>query len=447
MATKAKVLIVEDQNNEREALERLLRLNNLDVIGESTVKEALSHVEDRPDMVLTDLRLGKESGLELLQQWKKQRPETPFLVLTGFGEVDAAVNAMKMGAEDFLDKPTDPDELLMLVKRGIKKHHKSMMRSELEPSIQREDGFESIIGCSAPLREAIRQARRAAVAESTVLVLGESGTGKELLAEAIHRNSCRREGPFVPVNIAAVPENLVESELFGHVKGAFTGALDSRDGRFQAADGGTLFIDEIGDFAPASQAKLLRVLESSLVTQVGSNEGRRVDVRVVAATSRDLASMVEEGKFRGDLYYRLNVIQLRLPPLRQRSDDIPMLVKHFLDVKAGMIDRPAPEIDDDLMKFLCEHEWPGNVRQLANSLESMVVLCEGDTLTIEDLPPDVQQAYEHPDEDIQIPAGIPLQELERIAIEQTLKEFDGNRTRTAEALGISVRTLQRKLNQ
>jgi len=446
MSDQAMILVVEDKSAEREALARMLRVKRFEVIEAAGAMEALEHVDDRPDVVLSDLRLGRESGLDLLRQWKAQRPETPFVLLTAYGEVGSAVQAMKFGAEDYLAKPVDPDELLVLTQRCVKQHRDSIVRGELETSIKREDGFDSIIGSSEPICETIRQARRAALADSTVLVTGESGTGKELLAEAIHQHSCRRDGPFVPVNMAAVPENLVESELFGHVKGSFTGAADSREGRFQAAHGGTLFIDEIGDFAPASQAKLLRVLESSIVTQVGSNDGREVDVRVVAATSRDLSELVDVGEFRGDLFYRLNVIQLRLPPLRERRDDIAMLVKHFLRLKANLVDRPAPSVSNDLMEFFVTHDWPGNVRQLANCLESMVVLCERDELTVSDVPHDVLEKRSDVSEDIVVPPGTSLDELERAAIEQTLDECGGNRKQTAESLGISTRTLQRKLN-
>ena len=305
-------------------------------------------------------------------------------------------------------------------------------------------GFETVIGQSQPMVEMFENARRAALADSTVLITGESGTGKELIASAIHRNSPRRQGPFVTVNMAAVPENLVESELFGHVAGAFTGATEPRIGRFETAHQGTIFIDEIGDFKLESQAKLLRVLENRTVTPIGSNDDRAVDVRVVAATSRDLEWMVETETFREDLYYRLNVVNLHLPPLRDRRDDIRVLVSYLTRQICRELNRPIPRLDRQLQKFLEAHDWPGNVRQLRNALESMVVLASSDVLTLEDLPATVRQGTRSA-RSVVIPPNTRLHDLERQAVQQTLAHKKGNRTHAARALGISVRTLQRKL--
>jgi DNA-binding NtrC family response regulator len=280
--------------------------------------------------------------------------------------------------------------------------------------------------------------------DSTVLITGESGTGKELIAQAIHQNSPRREASFVTVNMAAVPLHLVESELFGHVKGAFTGATESRVGRFELANRGTIFIDEIGDFALASQAKLLRVLENRTITPIGSNDDRQVDVRVVAATSRNLETLIGESKFREDLYYRLNVVNLELPPLRERRDDIPLLTDHLLRELAEQLGRRPPAVDRPLREFLETHEWPGNVRQLRNALESMLVLSTADKLTMEDLPAMLRHAPSVGG-DLQIPRGMSLDDMERQAIEKVLARHAGNRTHAAADLGISVRTLQRKL--
>lgn len=308
-----------------------------------------------------------------------------------------------------------------------------------------QSAFSRIIADSPTMRDAIDRARRAARTESTVLVVGESGTGKELIAEGIHRSSRRRHGPFVVVNMAAIPETLVESELFGHVKGAFTGANTDRIGRFQAADGGTLFIDEIGDFPLESQAKLLRALESLSVTPVGSCRDRTVDVRVVAATSRDLRKMLRDGTFREDLYYRLNVITLQLPPLRERDGDVQLLIEAFLEQLCIHNERPLLAVDPELMHFLETFDWPGNVRQLRNCLESMVVMARGELLTLDDLPPHLHRQAGGLEDDIRIPPGTSLETVERKAILQALDHFRGNRLQAAESLGISVRTLQRRL--
>jgi transcriptional regulator with PAS, ATPase and Fis domain len=291
-----------------------------------------------------------------------------------------------------------------------------------------------------------RQVARVAQTDSIVLIRGESGTGKELVAEAIHRTSGRKNGPFITFNIAAVPENLIESELFGHVKGAFTDACNERIGKFEAAASGTLFIDEIGDLQLASQAKLLRVLENRKVTPVGGNQSRQVDVRVIAATNRDLEAMVTDRRFREDLYYRLNVICISTPPLRERSDDIPLLVRHFLEASSRSYRCSCPQIDRELANYLNAYDWPGNVRQLRNCIESMVVLADSDTLTIDDLPATVRDTHRRTCP-IEIPSGMTLNELERTAIEQALNRFRGNRTHAARSLDISVRTLQRRMKQ
>jgi DNA-binding NtrC family response regulator len=291
------------------------------------------------------------------------------------------------------------------------------------------------------------QIERVAETEATVLITGESGTGKELVAEAIHRRSQRSHGPLSAVNMAAVPDTLVESELFGHVQGAFTGAATDRTGRFEGADGGTLFIDEIGDLRLTSQAKLLRVLENRRITPVGGDKSREVDVRVVAATNKRLETMVADGRFREDLYYRLNVVMIRLPPLRERREDIPVLVRHFLGELCETYGRPMPDMDNQLEEFLAQHDWPGNVRQLRNSIESMMVLADSRPLTRDDLPAMVRERQHRPENLLDLPIDMTLEELERAAIRQSLRRFDDNRTRAARSLGISVRTLQRKLKK
>src|SRR5437773_2118020 len=374
MKRKHRILVVEDKQHERLAIARLLWQEDYEVLLAENPQQASGFLDEEVDLVISDLRMGEHSGIDLLRLWKKRRPTTPFVVITAHAEVNSAVEAMKFGAEDYLTKPVNPDELLMLIARCIEFHRKDETIRQLQERLDERLGFEKMIGSSRTILEVFEQARMAAQADCTVLVTGESGTGKELVAEALHHNSPRRHGPFMTVNMAAVPEHLVESELFGHVKGAFTGALAARTGRFEAAHGGTLFIDEIGDFALASQAKLLRVLENHVVTPVGSNDDKQVDVRAIAATSRRLEDMVKNGGFREDLYYRLNVVTIHLPALRERREDIPLLAAHFLKIFCGNHGKPEPEMDPALMDFLENFSWPGNVRQLRNVIENMVVL-------------------------------------------------------------------------
>lgn len=446
MTRQATILVVEDNSNERDAMVRLLRTKGYATLTAANPEEANAFLGENVNLVVSDLRMGEHSGMDLLRLWKTRRPEVPFIMVTAYGEVDSAVDAMKLGSEDYLNKPVNPEELLIIIERCLTASRQEETIRQLRERLDERLGFENIIGRSKEILEVFDQARRAAKVESTVLITGESGTGKELIAEAIHQNSPRSEAPFVTVNMAAVPENLVESELFGHAKGSFTGATSARVGRFEAANEGTLFIDEIGDFALTSQAKLLRVLENRTVTPIGSNDDREIDVRVVAATSRNLEQMIRNGEFREDLYYRLNVVTLNLPALRDRRDDIPLLVQYFLKTLCQSTDRPMLSLDPGLLHFLEKHPWPGNVRQLRNCLESMVVLAKDDTLTMDDLPATVDGMNLSID-DLEIPVDTTLDELERAAIIQALDRSDGSRTQAAEQLGISVRTLQRRIKE
>lgn len=441
---KPRILIVEDNDIEREALARLLRQLNYDVEVAQNPERALGYLDDDIDLIVSDLRMGDNSGIDLLRFWKNRRPKTPVILMTAHGDVSTAVEAMKLGAADYLTKPVNPEELLIVIARCIEFYQKDEKIRQLQERLDEHLGFEKIIGSSKAILEIFEQARRAAQTDCTILVTGESGTGKELIAEALHQNSSRKEGPFVTVNMAAVPEHLAESELFGHVKGSFTGAMAARVGRFEAAHRGTLFIDEIGDFALASQAKLLRVLENHTVTPVGSNDDRKVDVRVVAATSRNLEAMVRNGTFREDVYYRLNVVTLHLPPLRQRQEDIPLLVAYFVKSIGAAHNRADLTVEPDLMRFLESYEWPGNVRQLRNTLESMIVLASDNVLRLSALPSQLENdpRLDHARLDSQ---SVSLKDLQRAAVEKALADCHGHRTHAAAALGISVRTLQRKL--
>jgi len=444
MKPKYRILVVEDMQHERLAIARLLWQEDYEVVLAENPQQASGFLDDEIDLIVSDLRMGEHSGIDLLRLWKKRRPTTPFILITAHGEVNSAVEAMKLGAEDYLTKPVNPDELLILIARCIEYQRKDETIRQLQERLDERLGFEKMIGSSRAIRDVFDQARMAAQADCTVLVTGESGTGKELVAEALHQNSPRRNGPFMTVNMAAVPEHLVESELFGHVKGAFTGALAARTGRFEAAHCGTLFIDEIGDFALSSQAKLLRVLENHTVTPVGSNDDKTVDVRAIAATSRRLEEMVKEGRFREDLYYRLNVVTIHLPALRDRREDIPLLTAHFLKTFGASHGKTDLQIDAALMEFLETFSWPGNVRQLRNVVENMVVLARGDTLSLDNLPASLEiDPLLESGRFAQGPTS--LVALQRSAVEKALVECNGHRTRAAESLGISVRTLQRKL--
>src|SRR5687768_6820815 len=447
MSTAGRILVVEDHESERRAVMQILKSEGFTVFGAENADKALGYIDENMDVVLSDLQMGDVSGIGLLQLWKQRKPDTQFILLTGHSSIPTAVEAIKGGAYDYLMKPIHPEELILLIKRAIDAMSKDREIDNLRRRLDQKFGLDQIVGQSRQMRDVFAKIQRAAPVDSTVLILGESGTGKELVAQALHHNSTRKKGPFVAVNCAAVPATLVESELFGHVRGAFTGATDRRMGRFEQADGGTLFIDEIGDFELGLQAKLLRVLETLTVTPVGGHEDRKVDVRVLAATSRDIRKMVEEGKFREDLFYRLNVVQVVLPPLRDRPDDIPILVEHFLREISENKHTPPRRISPEVMRRFQQYRWPGNVRELRNTLESMMVLADGDTLTERDLPERIAESAPQLTTTKEIPTGMTMEELERLAIMRALDQYGGNRTHAANRLGISVRTLQRKLRQ
>jgi DNA-binding NtrC family response regulator len=452
-----RILVVEDQESERRALERVLRLAQYDVATANSAEEALDWRDQKIDLVISDLRMGGKSGIDLLLDWKAVHPRTPFLLATAFGDVDSAVRCMKLGAYDYLTKPIDPERLLSIVQTAINDVlagpapaappvapppiTTAAAAADFKPA-----GFGPLIGGSRSMQEVFERIRRVAITDSIVLILGESGTGKELVAAAIHRESLRASGPYVAVNMAAIPAHLVESELFGHIRGAFTGATDARIGRFEVADGGTIFIDEIGDFEPVAQAKLLRVLESYTVCPIGSNEDRQVNVRVVAATSRNLKDLVGRGQFREDLFYRLNVVAISLPALRDRPEDIPLLAEVFLRESAQACGRGPMTIDSRLMHHLMSQQWPGNVRQLRNLIFSMVVMARSNTLNLADLPVELLGPAAAPQPQSEPSAAMQdLEAIERTHILATLSAHGGNRTHAAAALRISVRTLQRKL--
>ena len=446
MSNAGRILVVEDHETERRAVSQILKSEGFAVHGAENADKALGYIDENIDVVLSDLHMGDVSGLQLLQLWKKRRPETQFILLTGHSSVDSAVEAIKSGAYDYLTKPINPDELVLLIRRAVETQQKDKEIDNLRRRLDQKFGLDAIIGQSKPMKDVFAKIQRAAPVDCTVLILGENGTGKELVAQALHHNSPRKKGPFVAVNCAAVPATLVESELFGHVRGAFTGATDRRIGRFEQADGGTLFIDEIGDFELGLQAKLLRVLETLTFTPVGGHEDKKVDVRVITATSRDVPRMVQEGKFREDLYYRLNVVTVQLPPLRDRTDDISVLVDHFLKEISERKHISPHRLSPEVMRRFMAYRWPGNVRELRNKLESMMILAEGEVLTEKDLPAEILAGSPSGLISQEIPS-MSMEELEKLAIVKALEQCEGNRTHAAEKLKISVRTLQRKLRQ
>jgi len=442
--SKHRILVVEDGPGERDALARVLKLEGYEVATAHNPDHALTLLDQPISLVLTDLKMGARNGLDLMRSWHTRRPGTPFIVVTAYGDVDSAVSAMKLGACDYLTKPVNPTQLLELIRNCLAPHD-TVGLGPAAPPTDVTHGVERLIGVSAGMQRVREQVRRVAPSDTIVLIVGESGTGKEVVAEAIHAHSSHASKPFVVFDIAAIPDVLIESELFGHVKGSFNGATADRLGRFETADGGTLFIDEVGDFPLASQAKLLRVLETRIVQQVGGNQDRTVNARLIAATSRNLREMVQEKRFREDLFYRLNVVTIELPPLRERREDIPLLIHHFATRIAATIQKPLPSLTAELHGFLISYDWPGNVRELRNCLESMIVLSGSQELTMQDLPPNIRGGDGDEGDESSQAEKLQLSRLEKSVILQTLKRMEGNRTRAAEALGISVRTLQRRL--
>ncbi len=419
------ILIVEDRASLRRMMQRALRQEGYDVTtADSATAGCRLLAERRFDLVLTDLKLGDGTGIEVLAECRQQHPEVPVVVLTAFGTVQTAVEAMKLGAAEFLEKPVEIDDLYELAECYLG-GSRGAARFEVP-------GAPAIVGRHPKLSAALRLLKKVAATESTVLLTGESGTGKELFARAVHGLSPRASGPFVAVNCAAIPESLIENELFGHEKGAFTGASKRQKGRFERAAGGTIFLDEIGELEPQVQGKVLRVLEERTFEPIGGGSQVRADVRIVAATNRDLRSMVATREFRQDLYYRLDVFPIALPPLRERSSDVRHLARHLAGEISLRLALPRPEVSPDALELLEAQPWPGNVRQLANVLERAIILAEDRPLRAGDLRPLLEAD----------PAPSELQRLR-----DALSEAGGDKQRAAEALGISYRTLQRKVRQ
>ena len=449
MKEKPRILVVDDEESIRMMLRAVLEEEGYEIIEAADGPEAVKAVEQNPlDLILLDIRMTTMDGIETLTEIRKISPFVPVLMMTAYATVKTAVEALKAGAFEYLAKPLDIEELKILVQKALEYYRLREENLTLKERLGSRFDFSRIIGKGRKMKELFDFLAQVAPSEATVLILGESGTGKELVANAIHHNSPRTQQPFVKVACAALPETLLESELFGHEKGAFTGAIARREGRFQAAHRGTIFLDEVGEMSLAIQTKLLRVLQEREFEPVGSSRTAKVDVRVIAATNKDLGKEIKEGRFREDLFYRLNVIPIHLPPVRERKEDIPALANHFLSLYREKNKKEIKEISPKALDLLIRHDWPGNIRELENCLERAVIVARGELLAPADLPPAIQNLPAgKEDAEIPFPAGISLQEAEKALILKTLEDAGGNRSRAAEILGINRRTLQMKLKE
>lgn len=441
---RKRILVVDDDESLRWVTQAQLQQSGYEANAAADGKEALEKIRQvPPDLVITDLKMPGMSGLELLRKIRADYPEILVIMVTSFGTVENAVEAMKAGAYDYITKPVNMDELRLIVSRGLEHFDLKEEVRLLRSSLDQKYGFENILGRSKSLLYVLDMASRAAQATSTVLIRGETGTGKELLAKAIHFNSQRKDRPFVTINCGAIPKDLLESELFGHVKGSFTGAFANKRGKVELADGGTLFLDEIGELPLELQVKVLRLIQQGEVEKLGVTGVTKIDVRIIAATHRNLQAMVEDGVFREDLYYRLAVIPLELPPLRERADDIPELVEQFFLKAKEKQSRPDLVLPTRLLPYFGGYTWPGNVRELENIIERVVVLTRADEITLNDLP-DFLRRERLPVEvlHLDLPAhGISLEAVEKELIMRALEKFNGNQTHAAQYLDISRKTL------
>jgi DNA-binding NtrC family response regulator len=436
---KERILVVDDTPNTLEVLQRNLTSQGYQAFIASNAAEAIKILDVTPiDLVITDFKMPGVSGLDLVRHVRENFKETEVMMITGYPTIEGAVKAVKTGAEEYLTKPFTDEELFSAVRRALDKLH---VRRATEVRFHRtQPASYGLIGESEAMQKAFSAVTKAASTSATVLILGGSGTGKELLARAIHYSSPQASAPFVPVNCGAIPEGLLESELFGHIKGAFTGATETRAGFFQTADGGTIFLDEISETSLSMQVKLLRVLQDKEVCMVGSSRSRRVDVRILASTNKDLYSLVKKGVFREDLFFRINVITIEVPPLRERGDDILLLTQYFANKFAEELGKPAPRFSDNALQVLRNYNWPGNVRELENVIQRLVVMTDGDLIEVPDLPSLMRFSALRE-------TGLrrTLAEVEAEYIRNVLASVDGNKTRAAEILGIDRKTLREKL--
>ncbi|MEW6418698.1 MAG: sigma-54 dependent transcriptional regulator [Nitrospirota bacterium] len=448
------ILVIEDKESMAEMLKETIESEGYAVISAKDGVEGIRHLkEGKVDLVLTDLKLPKKGGIDVLKASREENPLIPVIVMTAYGSVETAVAAMKEGAFDFITKPFDTDHLLMLIKRAIETQRLHTENILLKEEFASKLGFPRIIGKSEKIADVAQMVQKVATTKTTVLLLGDSGTGKELFARAIHNLSHRRDYPFVPINCAAIPRDLLESELFGHEKGSFTGADVKKLGKFELADKGTIFLDEVGDMDLTIQSKLLRAIEAGEIERVGAVKAIMVDVRIVAASNKDIEKAVEDKKFREDLYYRLNVFPIRIPPLRERREDIPLLVEYFINKYCLEIKTPIKGVSKEALDMLMNYHWKGNVRELENAIERAVILCDGDTITPEHFVLNRQSVFETAKrspllgrtlEDV---AKEALRIAETQKIVDVLKETRGNKSKAAEILHVSYKTLLTKIKE
>jgi DNA-binding NtrC family response regulator len=442
---KARILVVDDDASTREIFGELLQRWGYDVEQTSDGHDALKlTAERRPDVIISDLVMPKLDGLALTRALREESPDTPVIIITGEGTIDAAVEAVREGVFDFVEKPLDPTRLKVILQRALEKRETEHEMQVLRRRLGQVDAGVGLIGQAPAMRKVMDLVEKVAPSKASVVIGGQSGTGKEMVARAIHQLSPRRDKAFIAINCSAIPAGLMESEMFGHERGAFTGADQRRLGAWELADGGTLFLDEVGDLPVELQAKFLRVLEDERLRRLGGKSEIHVDVRVLSATNRDLKEEIKAGRFREDLFFRLNVFQIVLSPLKERRDDIPLLVQHFIDRFSREGGKKLAGVTPQAMKILCEYGWPGNIRELRNTLERAVILCGGGIIDVEHLPTELsvgggESAY------LKLPFGLPLREVEKEYILSSLGRMQNNKARTAQALGISEKTLYNKL--
>lgn len=441
---KFNVLIADDEKNIRSGLGKAMEMDGHNVLLAEDGQRALDIVEsDEVDLIVADLKMPRISGEELLRRIVQAYPTLPVIILTGHGTIESAVQAMRDGAYDFLTKPINLDRLSLLVKRALSTRELALQHRALQEELDQRRQFANIVGKSAEMKRIFEVVRQVAPTRASVLITGESGVGKELIADALHSLSNRKQRPFIKVHCAALSESLLESELFGHEKGAFTGAVARKRGRFELAHTGTIFLDEIGEINPSVQIKILRVLQEKTFERVGGEQTLEVDVRIVSATNKDLKAEIEKGTFREDLYYRLNVVNVHIPPLRERKEDVPLLAAAFVKEFAQENEKQVDGIDPKARSLLYNYNWPGNVRELRNCIESAVVMSKSSVIAAEDLPPSIVTDSET--NHVRIRLGASLDEAEREIIRATLAAQNGNKSRTAEILGIGRKTLHRKI--
>ena len=443
----ARILVVDDEINIRGALVTMLEKKGYEMRGVGTAEEALEQLNaSAVELVITDLKMPGIGGMALLQRLREQWPQTEVVVMTAYGSIDTAVEAMRGGAYDYLTKPIDRERFPVVVAKALERQALASENRQLRDRLEARTRFDQMVGESEPMQRVYTLVDMVADSDVTVLLTGESGTGKELVARAIHHKSPRDDGPFITMNCGALPENLFESELFGYEKGAFTGAMTTKMGRFELADGGTLLLDEVGELSLKSQVDFLRVLETKEFRRLGGTKLIKVDTRIVAATNRNLEEAVKQGDFREDLYYRLNVVPIRLPPLRDRADDIPLLTERFLAEFSAQHHRAPKDLSREAMRLLRLYAWPGNIRQLRNLMERLVITVKDSVIQPEHLPEEVQASQE----DVRtmvVALGTSLEQIERDVIRRTLAEVTNHREKAAKLLGISLRTLQYKIKE